>query len=191
MFTNEDTALSVNNHMKNIVWLISATTLTSPVTDSSPEEQQAYNEIVSKICAEIIENILDPIFAKYPNLPDHTAFHYQRHLNRRKPESELDSDTMVAERDSGNSITFEDRHLAMQIRDLIHDIGRLAHRARFIANDGNWTEKERVKFKNRLCLGIDDSISEIGADIYRDHHDLVPEEQRIFFSEWFGQPESE
>jgi hypothetical protein len=189
MFTNEDTALSVSERMKNVVWLITATRLNSPVTSASTEEQQVYNEVISKICDAIIENILDPIDAKHPKLSDHTPFRYQKYLNRKKPESKRD--LVAAKRESGSSITFKDRHLAMRIRDVLGDIAQLSHRARHIANDGNWTAKERIKFKNRLSLGFDDSVAHTCSDIYRDHHDLVPEDQRLFFSEWFRDPESE
>jgi hypothetical protein len=78
MFADKDIALTVREHMSNAIWMITASGLTSPVTEASEDEQQSYNQAISKICDAITNEILNPIFEKHPILMEHRNIRYER-----------------------------------------------------------------------------------------------------------------
>ncbi len=82
MFENEDIAFAVREHMINAVWMISSSAVTSPVTESSEDEQRIYRQAIDKICETIKTEVLNPIFDRYPALVQNQNYHYQRFVRK-------------------------------------------------------------------------------------------------------------
>ncbi len=69
MFDNIETAITVREHMANLIWLLTSTAATSPLTECSKEEQNGYNLIVSEICELINTRVIGPIESTHTSIP--------------------------------------------------------------------------------------------------------------------------
>jgi len=84
LFRDKDTALTVREHMANVIWILTSSATISPVAESSTEEQITYNKAISKICDVIFEAVLDPICEKHPMEIEREEMYYKKYFPRDK-----------------------------------------------------------------------------------------------------------
>ncbi|NJL73039.1 MAG: hypothetical protein HC888_16570 [Candidatus Competibacteraceae bacterium] len=69
MFENVETAITVREHMANLIWLLTASATTSPLTECPQEEQNQYTLIVSEICELINTKVIRTIENTHTSIP--------------------------------------------------------------------------------------------------------------------------
>lgn len=83
MFKDKGIATSVREHMANVIWILTASGITSPISESSKAEQKEYDRAVSEICELIQYRVIDPIERKHPDLFEQKHVQYKKHKFRR------------------------------------------------------------------------------------------------------------
>ena len=70
MISDRDTAISMREHMANILWLLTASATKSPLTECPEDERREYNLAIAEVCELIYSKVIQPIESKHTGLPE-------------------------------------------------------------------------------------------------------------------------